>query len=104
MVVVQPRALASSVNDSGRVTGRGLLHTNVPRAGARSSRPSATRASIAWRTVIRATPKCCISPRSEGAGAPSGRSCDQAADVLPHLDVLERRTERHEHLIHGRGV
>ena len=41
-----------------------------PRPGIRSSSPSTTSASIACRTVIRATPNRCTSSRSDGAGVP----------------------------------
>ena len=65
--------------------------TKVPRPGTRSSRPSVTSASSAWRTVIRATPKYCTSSRSEGAGVPGIGSLHQGADVLADLHVLVNR-------------
>ena len=46
------------------------LVTKVPRPATRSSSPWATRASIACRTVIRATPNCSARSRSDGAGVP----------------------------------
>ena len=55
---------------------------------------------MAWRTVIRATPNCCTSSRSEGAGAPGSAPRDEGADVLAHLDVLEGAASRGvEHVV-----
>src|ERR1700712_1498638 len=66
-----PRRSISSVYAESRIcmSIKGLV-TNVPRPAIRSSRPCATRASMACRTVIRATPNCSARSRSEGAGVP----------------------------------
>ena len=66
-----PRRSISSVYAERRIcmSMRGLV-TNVPRPATRSSSPWATSASIACRTVIRATPNCSARSRSEGAGVP----------------------------------
>ena len=73
--------------------------TKVPRPGIRSSSPSATRASIAWRTVIRATPNCwheLALGRRRGA---RGRPATRDADVLAHLHVLERPRRAASHSV-----
>src|SRR4051794_40451405 len=70
-----PRRTISSENPVSRGTwSTRVSATKVPRPGIRSRRPSATRASSAWRTVIRATPKSWTSSRSEGAGVPGSAS------------------------------
>ena len=68
--------------------------TKVPAPGIRSSSPSTTRASIAWRTVIRATPKLVHELALGGRRGARGRAGHEGAHVLAHLDVLERAARR----------
>ena len=74
---------------------RGGRATKVPLPGIRSSSPSDTKASMAWRTVIRATPKRWTRTRSEGAGEPgasdAGGGSRNSGDVIDAEVVEEEK-------------
>ena len=102
MVTSQPRASASSVNDIGLETGpRALAHEGAARRRAleqtlgdervdRLAHGHPRHAEVLHQLALR------------GCRGALGEILDQVADVLAHLDVLQRRSERHGHLIHGR--
>ncbi|CPU62057.1 Uncharacterised protein [Mycobacteroides abscessus] len=70
-----PRRRASSPNVVRRISksARGGA-TKVPRPCARSSTPSVTSASTAWRTVMRETPNFSVRLRSDGTASPTESS------------------------------
>ena len=64
------------------------FRTKVPSPTTRSITSSPTRASIAWRTVIRARPNRSARSRSEGSAEPGGQALDNVGpDDFPQLDI-----------------
>ena len=94
--------LLGEADRAGRRRGAGgRRRCRVP--GIRSSSPSVTSASMAWRTVIRATPNWWTSSRSEGAGEPGSASRTRARTYSRTCTCLRAPLSRDaEHVIPAR--